>query len=522
MKFVDAILSNNSTDDHIREFVRHQGLEPLIKILSLPNLPLDFPSSPACQSIGIVSRSILFLCQEHRLLQQGLQQLTDTLNTLSPLNDCLTKTGQSVLLQEVLKSPKPFQAINSYHQTPLLHAMSATQSYVNMFTYICKSIQNDVRTICINHWGERIETLQSLCALYSSLVWESSVLLVLCTQENIPDECEALKKDLQRLSELMENDSESSTSETSRKLSESSRRSSDVSRRLSDDVRPLAEGFSASSDKPGTCTSEDVSTASDSQKTKPKASPKVRLLKHLLAASSRLGRSLAEFFSLLVRLAVGSGQRQRRPQHMVTPAMPTIPGKLIASQLAKLLTHGLSWKDPEECELPRINLTFYICSLGFVHPMLFDDRKNPYHLMLQQLVASDGLRVLYDRFQWVVSRKTTKPASPNPDEQSTLPEGSEEFVNAWLSLMDRLVNPTLIMESPHTLPAPTEGAASRNGFEPPKFLMSTQKVSGERQVGRMPCLALEGSLVRLHLTVSCKTHTLDGTIRLVTRMFQQD
>lgn len=475
MKFVDAILSNNSTDDHIREFVRHQGLEPLIKILSLPNLPLDFPSSPACQSIGIVSRSILFLCQEHQLLQQGLQQLTDTLKTLSPLNSCLTKTGQSVLLQEVLKSSKPFQAINSYHQTPLLHAMSATQSYVNMFTYICKSIQNDVRTICINHWGERIETLQSLCGLYSSLVWESSVLLVLCTQENIPEECEALKKDLERLSELLENDTESSTSETSRKLSESSRRSSDVSRRLSDDVRPLTEDFQTPSDKP-TCASEEAGTSSDSQKTKPKASPKVRLLKHLLAASSRLGRSLAEFFSLLVRLAVGSGQRQRRPQHMVTPAMPTIPGKLIASQLAKLLTHGLSWKDPEECELPRINLTFYICSLGFVHPMLFDDRKNPYHLMLQQLVASDGLSILYDRFQWVVSRETSKPASPNPDEQSTLPEGSEEFVNAWLALMDRLVNPKLIMESPHTLPAPTEGTANGNGFEPRKFLMRTQKV----------------------------------------------
>lgn len=179
---------------------------------------------------------------------------------------------------------------------------------------------------------------------------------------------------------------------------------------------------------------------------------------------------------MLVRLAVGSGQRQRRPQHLVTPAMPTIPGKLIASQLAKLLAHGLSWKDPEECQLPRLNLTFYICSLGFVHPMLFDDRKNPYHLMLQQLVASGGHRALYERFQWVVTRKTTKCTTASPEEQSTLPDGPEEFVNAWLALMERLVNPKFILESPHVLPAPAEGAASKNGFEPHKFLMSTQKV----------------------------------------------
>jgi E3 ubiquitin-protein ligase HUWE1 len=49
MKFVDAILSNNSTDDHCREFVSQKGLVPLMGILGLPNLPVDFPVTPACQ-----------------------------------------------------------------------------------------------------------------------------------------------------------------------------------------------------------------------------------------------------------------------------------------------------------------------------------------------------------------------------------------------------------------------------------------------------------------------------------------
>lgn len=59
VRFVDSILSNNSTDDHCREFVRLGGLEPLINILGLPNLPLDFVSSPACQSVSGVCKSIL-------------------------------------------------------------------------------------------------------------------------------------------------------------------------------------------------------------------------------------------------------------------------------------------------------------------------------------------------------------------------------------------------------------------------------------------------------------------------------
>lgn len=59
MKFVDAILSNNSTDDHCREFVNQGGLQPLLKILSLPNLPVDSPITASAQGVAAVCKSIL-------------------------------------------------------------------------------------------------------------------------------------------------------------------------------------------------------------------------------------------------------------------------------------------------------------------------------------------------------------------------------------------------------------------------------------------------------------------------------
>lgn len=59
MKFVEAILSNNTTDDHCREFVNQKGLLPLMGILGLPNLPIDFPASPACQAVASVCKAIL-------------------------------------------------------------------------------------------------------------------------------------------------------------------------------------------------------------------------------------------------------------------------------------------------------------------------------------------------------------------------------------------------------------------------------------------------------------------------------
>lgn len=62
MKFVDAILSNNSTDDHCREFVEHGGLNPLLSILSLPNLPVtscNTPITATAQAVASVCKSIL-------------------------------------------------------------------------------------------------------------------------------------------------------------------------------------------------------------------------------------------------------------------------------------------------------------------------------------------------------------------------------------------------------------------------------------------------------------------------------
>uniref|UniRef100_A0A8B9UYS9 HUWE1 ligase n=1 Tax=Anas zonorhyncha TaxID=75864 RepID=A0A8B9UYS9_9AVES len=52
MKFVESILSNNTTDDHCQEFVAQRGLRPLVTILGLPNLPVDFPTSAACQAVA--------------------------------------------------------------------------------------------------------------------------------------------------------------------------------------------------------------------------------------------------------------------------------------------------------------------------------------------------------------------------------------------------------------------------------------------------------------------------------------
>ena len=88
MKFVDAILSNNSTDDHCREFVTQGGLVPLMGILGLPNLPIDFPTHQACQAVAAVSKSILNLSHEPQVRKQKSRCLLHCV-----YNECFSSSG---------------------------------------------------------------------------------------------------------------------------------------------------------------------------------------------------------------------------------------------------------------------------------------------------------------------------------------------------------------------------------------------------------------------------------------------
>lgn len=49
-------------------------------------------------------------------------------------------------------------------------------------------------------------------------------------------------------------------------------------------------------------------------------------------------------------------------------------------------------------------LTFYICCVGFTSPLLFDERKYPYHLMLQSFVENGGQDAFFETFRWALTQ----------------------------------------------------------------------------------------------------------------------
>lgn len=377
--------------------------------------------------------------------------------------------GGSVLLHELASAPNLETAFTSDTATPLLHAMNAAHGYVVMFVHVCRTSQSEIRNLSMNHWGSELglTVLKGLSDLYMSLVWESTLLLALCSEDIIPAGCEFGKEDMDKLlPPELKTEGESTAWSGIASADMGSNGMTTAMEALSTDPPPVPMEVD---DKPN------VSTG--------RASPnnyQLKYIKPLLGASSRLGRALAELFGLLVKLCMGSPVRQRRGQQMpLTPALPSQAARSVATSLNCLLTRGLSWDKLPPSPIPKFKLTFLICSVGFTSPMLFDEKRHPYHLMLQKFVKLNGQNAFFATFHWALSGGGQFPLTDGL-EHPNLPDGTGEFLDAWLMLLEKMVNPKAILDSPHVVSSKCTGLYKVcNTFDPIKYLTDIHKKAFE-------------------------------------------
>ena len=223
-----------------------------------------------------------------------------------------------------------------------------------------------------------------------------------------------------------------------------------------------------------------ASTEKDEKKEKKMLSPllqaKLRHIKPLLNVTSRLGKALSEFFGILVKFCVGSSSRQRRLQANTAPPPPSALANKVIESVAKLLISGLRWKPPVWSPVPKLHLTFFICATGFVAPMVFDEKKQPYHAMLHKFEQAGGLEALHESFSWALQSRWSA-QTQDGDSADELPSGTGEFLDSWLMLAEKMVNVKLVLESPHTLTSGNNSPTKSSPFNALRFLIKTHKMA---------------------------------------------
>ncbi len=128
--------------------------------------------------------------------------------------------------------------------------------------------------------------------------------------------------------------------------------------------------------------------------------------------------------------------------------------------------------------------------------------------MLMKFITSGGQKAFFDTLYWALSIGGNVPPEEGL-EHPDLPDGTGEFLDSWLLLLEKMVNPKMVLESAHTLPAKTNG--SFKPFDPVKYLARTHRLAFHAIMkiwGRKP-LKVYGSRMS-ESTLTILSHILEG------------
>jgi hypothetical protein len=95
-------------------------------------------------------------------------------------------------------------------------------------------------------------------------------------------------------------------------------------------------------------------------------------------------------------------------------------------------------------------------SFSFATPMLFDERRRPYMLILEQTELSTAQYALFSVLEWTLDLINRQSLTTDEQHKSQLNNTYDasltEFLNSLLMLILRLLNVKSILESPHPIP----------------------------------------------------------------------
>ncbi len=292
------------------------------------------------------------LTHEKTIFTSCLTKLKEIIEKLDPLFNGNKPFEGSVLLEDLIQSLGSKKGASQNFISPILQSMSSVHAYIVMFVHICRTGQGDIRAISIEQWGSQlgIDIISQLSKIYIALVWESTLLLGL--NDSNSQKYEFVKTQLERLNSLLKSSSENDNVASPMEVD-------------SDNNDPGCPGCVPRNDSEKKGKSTPVAFSKNTQQ---------KYIKPLLTVASKLGRSLAELFGLLVKviihiywllvtgkftisffqLCVGSPIRRR--SHHTAPSTiqpPSQQSRNISKYLNVLLFHGLSWQQPFDTNVPK-------------------------------------------------------------------------------------------------------------------------------------------------------------------------
>ncbi|OQV13389.1 E3 ubiquitin-protein ligase HUWE1 [Hypsibius exemplaris] len=143
-----------------------------------------------------------------------------------------------------------------------------------------------------------------------------------------------------------------------------------------------------------------------------------------------------------------------RPRRHAVGARGEVPSghaRSVATTISSLITQVINRKGPIANPSLRLRLQYLYYAMFMIQPLLFDEKRFAYHFMLQKFISTGTIDAFFGAFKPVLKGPTgdVELTGPNADKAAGC---IVEFAISWLSLLERLLSPKNILESPNTLP----------------------------------------------------------------------
>lgn len=220
------------------------------------------------------------LTHEKTIFTSCLTKLKEIVEKLDPLFNGNKSFEGSVLLEDLIQSLGSKKNVSQNYVSPILQSMSSVHAYIVMFVHICRTGQGDIRAISIEQWGSQlgIDIISQLSGIYISLVWESTLLLGL--NDSNSQKYEVVKTQLDKLYSLLKYSNENENVASPMEVD-------------SDNTDPVCSSCGNRNENEKKSKSAPAAFSKNTQQ---------KYIKPLLTVASKLGRSLAELFGLLVKV----------------------------------------------------------------------------------------------------------------------------------------------------------------------------------------------------------------------------
>jgi hypothetical protein len=190
--FLTSVLCHNRSSDHAVLFLEKGGIQKLYRLATLPNFPVDFPTTTSATTLSSIFGAIMNMTADVKVITEGLSQfvvLVDELKEhLVPFrgeDSCLFQGDLEATVKVINSNQKMLQNISHIHC--FLVILNNLSRVMHTSRYLSQPVPRQLHSVQLQAWATPTgyDLLKKLANLYKDLIVVNFKLMTVVDVEKV-------------------------------------------------------------------------------------------------------------------------------------------------------------------------------------------------------------------------------------------------------------------------------------------------------------------------------------------------